>query len=85
MKIGKYEFVDEAQANSKIEALSDNYEAVVKLGYMIINGQPSEKYHVDVIWNVEDHPYGWKSYAVANVDENGIHAFYGVDYQNYKI
>ena len=85
MKLGKYEFIDEAQANSKIEALSDNYEAVVKLGHMIVNGEPSEKYHVDVIWNVEDHPYGWKSYAVANVDGNGIHAFYGVDYKDYKI
>ena len=46
----------------------------------------SDKYHVDVLWQgIDSNPYGWKSYAVANVDGNGIHAFYGVDYQNYKI
>ena len=51
----------------------------------------SDKYHVDVLWKgLEadeegdyDHPYGWKSYSV-NIDNNGVHAFMGLDYQLYK-
>ena len=31
------------------------------------------------------HPYGWKSYAVGNIDGNGIHSFYGLDYDSLKI
>lgn len=45
----------------------------------------SEKYYVDVMWvDLEDHPYGWKSYAVT---PNGdlIHEFWGVDYETNKI
>ena len=44
MKISKYEFIDEAQANSKIEGLGINEEGnpthnhtVVKLGYITIS------------------------------------------------
>ncbi len=45
----------------------------------------SEKYHLDVMWkDIEEHPYGWKSYAVAVSDGNGVHSFYGVDYQTNK-
>jgi hypothetical protein len=57
----------------------------------------SDKYHLDVAWKLQDtidedgnvikaeHPYGWKSYAVAIADGNGIHSFYGVDYQKFKL
>ena len=57
----------------------------------------SDKYHVDVAWKIQDtidedgnvikaeHPYGWKSYAVAIADGNGVHSFYGVDYQKNKL
>ena len=57
----------------------------------------SDKYHVDVAWKIQDtidedgnvikadHPYGWKSYAVAISDGNGVHSFYGVDYQSNKL
>jgi len=46
----------------------------------------SEKYHLDVAWkDLESHPYGWKSYAVAVADGNGVHSFYGVDYQDNKM
>jgi len=31
------------------------------------------------------HPYGWKSYAVAGIDGNGIHSFYGLDYNSLKV
>jgi len=45
----------------------------------------SKKYHIDVLWSgLEDHPYGWKSYAVAVADGNGVHSFYGIDYQTNK-
>ena len=40
----------------------------------------SDKYHVDVMWvGLEDHPYGWKQFAV-EVQDNGVHMFAGVDY-----
>lgn len=57
----------------------------------------SDKYHVDVAWKLQDtideegnvikaeHPYGWKSYSVAIAEGNGVHSFYGVDYQKFKI
>ena len=31
-----------------------------------------------------DHPYGWKSYAV-DVEGNGVHSFFGLDYESHKI
>ena len=55
----------------------------------------SEKYHVDVLWNLSDsyddegnvvyadHPYGWKTYSV-DLDDNGVHSFMGLDYTKYK-
>ena len=57
----------------------------------------SDKYHLDVMWTLSDtedeegnvikaeHPYGWKSAAVGNIDGNGVHSFYGVDYQENKM
>jgi hypothetical protein len=55
----------------------------------------SAKYHVDVLWkdieetdedgNVTiDHPYGWKSYAI-DLDNEGMHGFMGVSYQENKM
>jgi hypothetical protein len=55
----------------------------------------SSKYHLDVAWQLEDtysedgelikaeHPYGWKS-ANVELDSNGVHSFYGVDYLTHK-
>lgn len=55
----------------------------------------SDKYHVDVLWNLSDsyddegnvvyadHPYGWKTYSV-DLDDNGVHSFMGLDYTKYK-
>jgi len=100
IKIGKYEFVDEAQANTKIDALEENHpHAIVKLGHIVLEQSEidaegneikpnvlSEKYHIDVMWKgIEEHPYGWKSYAVGVADGNGVHSFYGVDYQTNKM
>tara|TARA_R110002074_G_scaffold182548_1_gene347468 strand:- start:538 stop:861 length:324 start_codon:yes stop_codon:yes gene_type:complete len=51
----------------------------------------SEKWHLDVLWvDLEadedeeiDHPYGWKSRSV-NVDGDGVHAFFGLNYNLLK-
>ena len=55
----------------------------------------SEMYHVDVLWanlNPVDsdaevleytHPDGWADYA-ADVDDNGVHSFLGLNYADYK-
>ena len=92
-KWAKYEFNDIEQVETKVNALEDNiYSAIVKVGNIVIQEADevndvvlSEKYLLDVIWkDIEDHPYGWKSYAVAVADGNGVHSFYGVDYQTNK-
>ena len=52
----------------------------------------STDWHVDVLWsNLEadadgtySHPYGWAGKAV-NIDGNGVHAFFGLDYNSLKI
>lgn len=31
-----------------------------------------------------DHPYGWKTYAV-EIEGNGVHSFYGLDYDSHKM
>ena len=51
----------------------------------------SDKWHLDVLWNGleadEDgkvnHPYGWKSKSV-NIDGDGVHAFFGLNYDSLK-
>jgi len=82
---------------------------IVKLGYIVLEqgeydeeGEQtkapvlSEKYHVDVMWDLTDtydeegnivkaqHPDGWGDYAV-NVEGKVAHSFFGVDYQQNKI
>ena len=51
----------------------------------------SEDWHLDVLWSdleadeagVIDHPYGWKSKSV-NIDGDGVHAFFGLNYDSLK-
>ncbi len=55
----------------------------------------SDKYHIDALWRLSDsidengdvvladHPYGWKSYEV-DIDNEGIHGFLGLKYQDLK-
>ena len=100
MKIGKYEFKDQETAEAKIKGLgvdedgnATHQHSVVKLGHIILERAEnvddyvfSDKYHIDVMWvGLDDHPYGWKSAAVGNIDDNGVHSFYGVDYQTNKM
>ena len=99
MKIGKYEFTDKAQVDSKIDALGEAHNhTIVKLGYIMLEQAEideegevvteavlSDKFHVDVMWKgLESHPYGWKSYAV-DLSSNGIHSFLGVNYIKNKM
>ena len=99
MKIGKYNFNDKAQVDSKIQSLGEEHNhTIVHLGNIVLEqaefdeegemiSEPvlSDKYHVDVMWTgLEDHPYGWKSYSV-DLDGNGMHSFLGVDYIKNKI
>ena len=56
----------------------------------------SENYHLDVLWDLSDstdedgelikadHPHGWKSASV-DLDSNGVHSFFGIDYLAHKI
>jgi len=106
MKIGKYEFKDQAIAEAKIKGLGVDEDgnathghAIVRLGHIVLERGEydaegneitapilSDKYHIDVAWNgIDEHPYGWKSSAVAISDGNGVHSFYGVDYQENKM
>ena len=51
----------------------------------------SEDWHVDVLWSgleadedgTVDHPYGWKSKSV-DIDGDGVHAFFGLNYDALK-
>ena len=44
----------------------------------------SEGWHVDMIWHdIEDHPYGWKSYNV-DLTSEGSHGFAGISYLENK-
>lgn len=56
----------------------------------------SDKFHVDVLWDLNDtvdeegnvikaeHPYGWKTYAV-DLNDNGVHSFMGLNFVDNKI
>ena len=99
IKISKYEFNSKEQAQEKIEALGEEHKHTVKeLGFIALNQaeideegnvitQPtySDKYCVDVAWiDIDSHPYGWKTYAI-NLDNEGVHSFYGVPYLDNKL
>ena len=120
IKVSKYEFDSESQANTKINALPSDEDGnpthkhcIVKLGNIVLqdgvydeDGNETQapvlstKYHVDVLWNgseiqeieqideeeniTYDHPYGWKTYAI-DLDNEGVHSFMGVSYQENKM
>ena len=105
MKIGKYEFNSKEQFESKVESLNrlGKNDTISALGYAVIEEGTEEtapvfgdKYHVDVLWDIQDeydidgnvieakHPYGWKSYAVDFEEGQGMHSFLGLDYQSLK-
>ena len=70
---------------------------IVKLGYIVLqqgtydeNGDEltapvlSDKYHVDVLFkDIDSIPYGWATYKI-DVNDNGVHSFLGLNYNNHK-
>ena len=43
-----------------------------------------DKWHVDALWhNLEDHPYGWKTYSI-DINSEGMHGFMGLSYLDNK-
>ena len=55
-----------------------------KDGNEIVAPVLSSYWHVDVLWSgLEDHPYGWKSKSV-NIDGDGVHDFFGLNYDSLK-
>lgn len=96
-KIGKYEFNNKVTADRMIEAFEESNHTFVRLGNIVIvpgeydmEGNEitptvlSEMYHVDVLWkDLEHEPNGWANYA-ADVDDNGVHSFAGLNYADYK-
>ena len=119
MKIGKYQFENEAEALGKIESLgifideegnkfATHSHSIVKLGNIVLEKGEyneagdeikspvfSEKYHLDVMWDLKDtvnengdivkadHPDGWKEKAI-EIQSEGVHSFFGVKYQENK-
>lgn len=109
IKVGKYIFKSETEANDKIKKLGvetdedgneypSHNHAIVRLGHEVLEEgyydekteeyvEPvlSDKFLIDVVWNgIEEHPYGWKSYAVTPSGEP-LHNFYGIDYLENKM
>ena len=99
IKIGKYEFNDESQAQSKIDALPENNNhCIVKLGNIVTEEavydeegiqtqEPvlSSSYHVDVLWkDLDSHPFGWATYSI-NLDNEGVHVVSGLSYLENKM
>lgn len=70
---------------------------VIKLGYQVVQEATYDdegkvitpavfgnKYHVDAFWrDLEDHPYGWKTYSV-DIETEGLHGFVGLSYLKHK-
>jgi hypothetical protein len=98
MKIGKYEFDSREVAESKIKAVGTHKHTLVHLGHIVLEAGEydeegeetkapvlSAKWHIDALWaDDEGHPYGWKSAAV-DLSGNGVHSFFGLEYDSYKI
>ena len=95
--IAKYKFTSKEQFDAKLESLVDVKFDKAELGHIVLASAVvdedgvevtpeviSEGWHVDMIWHdIEDHPYGWKSYNVDLASE-GSHGFAGLCYLTHK-
>ena len=89
IKIGKYEF---SSKDAYLEALEDvldqDKHSFVELGNIEINDELSNKFHVVVLWVFDDedesHPESFAD-KVIELENDGVHAFLGVDYLTHKI
>ncbi len=85
--------VEVENENGDLELVAQHRHTIVELGNIVLEqGQYdddgnevvapilSDKYHLDVLWkDLEEHPYGWKSYAI-DLDNEGSHGFLGISY-----
>ncbi len=82
IKMGKYEFDSEEQAEEKIAKFEGSNHLFARLGAVTAG-----KFNVDVLWvsdePLEDHPTGWKSKSV-DPEGEGVHRFAGLSYQDFK-
>ena len=98
MKIGKYEFDSEEQAQQLIDALGNakNKEGIAHLRFITLKkgvydendnviSEPifADKYSIDVSWSKEEHE-DWTPFRI-EVEGEGSHGFAGVSYQKYKV
>jgi hypothetical protein len=95
--IAKYKFTSKEQFDAKLESLVDVKFDKAELGHIVLASAVvdedgvevtpeviSEGWHVDMIFHdIEDHPYGWKSYNV-DLSSEGSHGFAGVSYLTHK-
>jgi hypothetical protein len=89
MKIGKYEFGNKAAYLEALENVIDQSKhSFVQLGNIEINDGVSDNFHVDVLWVFDDedesHPESFADKLI-ELDNDGVHAFLGVDYLTHKI
>ena len=93
----KYEFDDAAQAQSFIDALGENENDIVKLGYLtttpgiydsegngITSPILSDKYSVDVIWH-DKKDKDWKDQRIKLNGKDNSHDFMGWTYSDNTI
>ena len=82
----KYEFANEGEAQSKIDALGEHKHSIVHLGNIVLeqgeydaDGNEitapviSDKYHIDVLWS-DTEPADWQPYQVW-CKPVGVHIF----------
>ena len=80
-----YDIRGEIINNEHVKYIHDNSEKFDEKTEEYVEPILSEKFLIDVVWNgIEEHPYGWKSYAVTPSGEP-VHNFYGIDYLENKM
>lgn len=97
MKIGKYEFNSQQQAEEIIALLDENHiNDISIIGNIVLeqaeideNGQVtkeailSDKYSLDILWNDTEHE-NFTPFRI-EVEGNGSRSFAGLNYEDYKI
>ncbi|QDP50539.1 MAG: hypothetical protein Unbinned92contig1002_36 [Prokaryotic dsDNA virus sp.] len=87
IKVGKYEFATKQKFEDALVDVSNKHNVVV-LGNIDLGTKLSDKFHVDVLWAFDDedesHPESFAD-KIVNLENDGVHAFLGVDYLTHKI
>lgn len=87
IRIAKYEFDTQQQAQQKIQQLGYHLHSIVEIGHIIQDEEGlviSDKYSVDVAWrDLTQSPEDWQQYEI-QLDNEGVHGFMGVSYLDNK-